>query len=139
MLLCTEASVISGYEKTQESDRQLPQPGEEKQVSLLFFCFYHLLPLTTPQTPPSFSQPGRSAFAASIWVHLSQPRQAGGPLCPLWLQGLSVALVWVLVVVEERGAQAGPLAHLDHLKAPIQPYSTPSSTQPGPAAHPRCP
>ncbi|KAF0024706.1 hypothetical protein F2P81_023508 [Scophthalmus maximus] len=26
-----EASVISGYEKAQESDRQLPQPGEEKR------------------------------------------------------------------------------------------------------------
>lgn len=85
---CTEASVISGYEKAQESDR-FPQPGaeEEKKKEVKPPLFLSLQP-----TPPPFSipQPVRCAFAGSIWVHLSQPRQAWGPLCPLGLQGLSV-------------------------------------------------
>lgn len=126
---CTEAFVISGYEKAQESDRQLPQPEEEKKRGKppLF--------LFLPPTPPTyFPQRSRSAFAGSIWVHLSQTRQAGGPLCPLWLQGLSVLQCGSLLL-GMRGAQACPLNCLDHLKAPIHPF--PRYTRPN--AHPKWP
>lgn len=120
--------LISSYEKAQESDRFNQRRKSITEVSLLFFCLYHLLP------PPSFPQPGRSAFAGSIWVHLSQTRQAEGPLCPLGLQGLSVLQCGSLLLWKRR-AWACPLACLDHLKSPIHPFPCLAR----PPAHPTCP
>lgn len=78
----TEASVICGYEKAQESDRQPPQLwGEEvkkkkTEKGLLFFLQAY------------FPRLGRSAFVGSIWVHLSQPGILEDPCalsgCRVW-------------------------------------------------------
>lgn len=84
-----------------------------------------------PTPPPSIPHRACSAFAGSIWVHLSR---AWGPLCPLGLQGLSMLQCGSLLLWK-RGAWACLLACLGHLKAPIHPI--PCFTRP--LAHPRCP
>lgn len=102
--------------------------GKKKEVGLLLS-----VSTTYPPRPPSLSLVALH-FAGSIWVHLSRPRQAGGPLCPLGLQGLSVLQCGSLLLWK-RGARACPLARLDHLKGSVHPF--PCFARP--PAHPRCP
>lgn len=104
---------------------QITASNRRKKIGMPLF-------LSLPPTPPpSFAHRARSTFAGSIWVHLSK---AGGPLCPLGLQGLRVLQCGSLLLWK-RGAWAWPLACLGHLKALIHPI--PCFTRP--PAHPRCP
>lgn len=129
---CTEASVISGYEKAQESDR-FPQPGaeEEKKERGKASSFS----VSTTYSPPVFNSSACSLCICGKHLGSFIPTQAGlrTPV-PSRVAGSERASVWVLVVVEERSLRS-PLACLDHLKAPIHPF--PCFARP--PAHPRCP
>lgn len=60
----------------------------------------YLLLLSKTQTPSTT----HAAWAWNIWVHLSQPRRAAGPL-PSRVAGSEPASVWVLFIVPQRRAQ----------------------------------
>lgn len=108
--------MISGYEKDQESHRQLPQP-EEKKLSL--FCFYHLFP--------------HLHSLSRVTLHL---RETSGSIYPKPSRledpcALSGCRAWACFSVGPcccGRARACPLACLDHLKALIHPF--PCTTSP---------
>lgn len=125
----TEASVICGYEKAQESDRQPPQLwGEEvkKKKNRERSSFF-----STSLLPAAWSL----CFCGKHLGSFIPARHPWGPLCPLRLQGLSVLQSGSLLLLWKRGAQACWLACLDHLKVPMHPFPCYAR----PLAHPRCP
>lgn len=94
---CTGASVISSYEKAQESDRQLPQLGEgKKEASVLFRC-------VSPSTPPNLAAWSLCTCGQHMGSFIPTQASWRTPV-PSRVAGLECASVWILVVVEERGS-----------------------------------
>lgn len=130
--LHTDVSLISGYEKAQESNRQLPQPGgrEKKRWASLFSVS------TTYSTHPPHSLPHSLSLVA---LHLQEASgfiypNPGRPEDPCALSGCRVwASVWVLVVEKKSfglpTSLSGPSQNFDP-PLPLLPQASDPSQMP---------